>query len=215
MYNRKFSTRVFTKEEDDLLNVLNRYGFMSFNQARYILSKFSTCHNDKQAQAVIYSLARRRCVEWVDEHRFVSSYERDRSDYIDYDIVKALGVILDVAKTYQDVQSAIIHSDVFRKLNFTTGGRLFAVSCLTDTDFLPNLFMNQQLFNEQMEQFNGKDELDNSDFEYTTIFVFSSHADKEKVLSTFDKATLKMPFEVWFLNEDDLADRLTFSKYHK
>lgn len=33
MYNKRFSTRVFTNEEDDLLNVLNRYGFMSFNQA--------------------------------------------------------------------------------------------------------------------------------------------------------------------------------------
>ena len=76
-----------TKEESDLLEALNRYGFMSFNQASYILSNFSTCRNDKQAQAVVYSLARQRCVEWADGHKLILTFSKAGDQFVDFDII--------------------------------------------------------------------------------------------------------------------------------
>ena len=63
---------------------------------------------------------------------------------------------------------------------------------------------------EQMDAFNTKEELDESDFAYTTIFVFSANADREEVLNTFNKATLRLPHEIWFLQNDDLSEDLEY-----
>ena len=199
-----------TKEESDLLEALNRYGFMSFNQASYILSNFSTCHNDKQAQAVVYSLARRRCVEWADGHKFILTFSKAGDQFVNFDIIKALGVVIKKAGGLKDVLSAIVFDDAYKTLCFTSGGRLYNVSCMRDTAYLPSLFMNEQMFKEQMDAFNIKEELDESDFAYTTIFVFSANADREEVLNTFNKTTLRLPHEIWFLQNDDLSEDLEY-----
>lgn len=61
-----------------------------------------------------------------------------------------------------------------------------------------------------MDAFNIKEELDESDFAYTTIFVFSSNADHEEVLDTFNKTILRLPHEIWFLQNDDLSEDLEY-----
>ena len=81
---------------------------------------------------------------------------------------------------------------------------------MRDTAYLPSLFMNEQMFKEQMDAFNIKEELDESDFAYTTIFVFSANADRKEVLNTFNKATLRLPHEIWFLQNNDLSEDLEY-----
>ena len=44
----------------------------------------------------------------------------------------------------------------------------------------------------------------------TTIFVFSANADREEVLDTFDKTTLRLHHEIWSLQNDDLSEDLEY-----
>lgn len=41
-------------------------------------------------------------------------------------------------------------------------------------------------------------------------FVFSANADREEVLNTFNKTTLRLPHEIWFLQNDDLSEDLEY-----